>query len=277
MDVLDQRLAQEVGVVGVAQHDRDRREARHLRRPEPALARDQLVAGLTGLPHDDRLEDADLRIEAASALISSSSKRVRGCFGLGATALTGTSSSPELALARLGRARDQRGQASTETTSFRHHSPPLRNSRHRRLACPSSSSRVAPMSATACAVRPRARPPDRAHGRLGGRRRGLGVLVDDHHPSFGKMPGWGGGARWRDAGLARARSSASSHTSSSSRVAATVSPIGSRARALLELARFGRLGTAARARLPARRRGRGRRVAALVRLRGLDRVVDRAR
>ena len=35
------------------------------------------------------------RIEAASDAISSSSKWVRGCFGLGATAFTGTSSSPE--------------------------------------------------------------------------------------------------------------------------------------------------------------------------------------
>ena len=59
MDVLDQRLTQRVGVVGVADHDRDRGQPGELGRAQPPFAGDQLVAR-AGLADDDRLQDPDL-------------------------------------------------------------------------------------------------------------------------------------------------------------------------------------------------------------------------
>ena len=60
MDVLDQGIAQEILVVGVAQHDGDGGEARRLRRSQAPLPRDQLVAAVVRPPHDERLQDPDL-------------------------------------------------------------------------------------------------------------------------------------------------------------------------------------------------------------------------
>ena len=59
MDVLDEGFAERVGVVGVAQHDRDGGQAGRLGCPQPPLPRDQLVAR-PGPAHHDRLQDAHL-------------------------------------------------------------------------------------------------------------------------------------------------------------------------------------------------------------------------
>ena len=84
MDVLDQRFAQEVGVAGVPQDHRDGGQAGHLGGTQTALPRDQFVP-LAGLRTTMGCRIPTSRIEAASDAISSSSKWVRGCLGLGLT------------------------------------------------------------------------------------------------------------------------------------------------------------------------------------------------
>ena len=84
------------------------------------------------------------RIDAASDLISSSSQRVRGCFGLGVDGVHRYLEEPVEALTGLRSAGDERRQSPSKPTSFRHHSPPLRNSRHRRFRESSSSSKRGP-------------------------------------------------------------------------------------------------------------------------------------
>jgi hypothetical protein len=58
VDVLDEGVAEQVLLGGLADHGRDRREAGCLGGPEAALAHDELVAVPDG-PGHDRLEDAD--------------------------------------------------------------------------------------------------------------------------------------------------------------------------------------------------------------------------
>jgi hypothetical protein len=92
---------------------------------------DQLIPR-AGLADDDRLEDPHLPygrrqradrlvVEAGPGLLRIGGDRVDGDFEQ-----TG-------GLPRLRGSWDQCGQAAAQSTSFGHHSPPLRNSRHRRL------------------------------------------------------------------------------------------------------------------------------------------------
>ena len=184
------------------------------------------------------------RIEAASDAMLLVVKCVRGCFGFGATALTGTSSSPLASSPASG--------APGISADSPRPSPPRFDIT--RLPCGTvaigaSAARRHPRASRRCRLPPVRFGLGAASGRgrtrrLGGRHVVRGVLVDDHHPSFGEVPGWGGGTGRRDAGWASGGSSTSSHTSSSSadgRRGGVADRLRERGR-LLELARFGLLG-----------------------------------
>ena len=149
MDVLDQGLAQDVRVVGIAHHDRDRRQSRLLGRPRRRSPATSSYADRRPCARRSAGGCPTSRIEAASEASASSANMGPGLLRVRGDRVDRHLEQPARELPRLGRARDQRRQPSTESTSLRHHSPPLRNSRHRRFGGSSSSSSVAPMSATA--------------------------------------------------------------------------------------------------------------------------------
>ena len=57
LEILHERVPERLGVVHLADDRRDRRPSRELRRAEPPLAEDELVA-VSRAPDDDRLQDA---------------------------------------------------------------------------------------------------------------------------------------------------------------------------------------------------------------------------
>ena len=195
VDVLDQRLAQEVRVVGIAQDHGDGRQAGDLGRPQPALPRDQLVP-VARLADHDRLQDADLPDrgrQGADLLL----------VPVGAGLLRVRGDGVHRHLEQPGALSPASGAPGISADNPRP-SPPRFDIT--RLPCgtvaigawaprprPRAWRRCRP---TACAARRRPRVARSGSG-LGGRRI-VGVLVDDHHPSFGKVSGWGRGARWLD-------------------------------------------------------------------------------
>ena len=145
VDVLDQRFTQEVGILRNPEGRSGRSPVRPpSRRAGVALRRSARTARPRSAD-DERLQDPDLPdrrgegrdglvVEAGPWLLRVRRDRVDRHLHQSRRGLT-----------RLGRARDQRRQPSTEPPSLRHHWPPLRNSRHRRFGA-SSSCNVAPMS-----------------------------------------------------------------------------------------------------------------------------------
>ena len=83
MEVLHQSLLEAVDIGDGLDEDRHRLQPGPPSGPPPPLAGDQLVLVLARLPHQDRLEDPDLADRGCQGDIASSSKRVRGCRGLG--------------------------------------------------------------------------------------------------------------------------------------------------------------------------------------------------
>src|SRR5205085_6561206 len=154
VDVLDQRIAQQLLVTRVAQDDGHNGQARGLRGPETALPRDDLIAPIRGAASHERLEDphlADRRCEPGERLVI---EMRAWLLRVWRDRVDRYLEEPAGRINALGGAGDQRRQPPAQTASLRHHSPPLRSRRHRRR-WPSSSWSVAPMDS----VRSGAEPP----------------------------------------------------------------------------------------------------------------------
>ena len=192
--------------LGVPHHHRDRGQAGHLGGAQAALPRDQLVAARRTCGPRWAAGSRPRGSRRPATSIASSSKCVRGCLGLGLTALTGTSSSPASPSPASG--------APGISADSPRPSPPRfdiirlpcgtvaigacgsRLVLERRADVRDGRVRLVGLRVGASVEGP---------GRLGSGVADVGVLVDDHHPSFGKVPGWGRGAAARRRGRARVR------------------------------------------------------------------------
>src|SRR5439155_25338104 len=104
------------------------------------------VPSISGSADDERLEDPDLSDGGGQGRDRLVVETRAGLLRIRRHGVDRYLHQPRGGLTSLGRARDQRRQASTEPPAFRHHWPPLRNSRHRRFGAFPPSCNVSPIS-----------------------------------------------------------------------------------------------------------------------------------
>src|SRR5204862_395877 len=114
--------------------------------PEASLSGDELVPSISGSADHERLEDPDLSDGGGQGRDRLVVETRAGLLRIRRHGVDRYLHQPRGGLTGLGRTRDQRRQASTEPAAFRHHWPPLRNSRHRRFGAFPPSCNVSPMS-----------------------------------------------------------------------------------------------------------------------------------